>query len=120
MDPPFIVYPQRLYFLGKGTALWEPSPQSMNGIRQAHVQIGDLGYISDGRWTYIFNVHKLPQDDGQATRLPRGFDPLRRPDTFSDDLAQAMQWSTSGSKELSLSLEGSEYVMSFQVEHPEH
>ena len=45
-------------FPGYGHALWEPSPGDLYHI----VEVGDVGYISQGRFHRLFNI-LLPADD---------------------------------------------------------
>jgi hypothetical protein len=64
-----------------GCALWEPRPTNPN----RPVQVGDVGFIREGRFYRLFNA-LLPEDDpSQEPRLPEYFEPLVP--TLSDHVA---------------------------------
>ena len=46
-----------------GYALWEPGPENLHpGAVDLAVEVGDVGYVSEGRFCRLFNVF-LPADD---------------------------------------------------------
>jgi hypothetical protein len=59
-----------------GHALWEPSPDGGYGS----VKIGDVGYVSEGKFHRLFNA-LLPSDDAshQGTPLPEYHEPFIPP-----------------------------------------
>ncbi|VDC05447.1 unnamed protein product [Peniophora sp. CBMAI 1063] len=65
---------------GRGYALFNPQPlRRGNGlVRDPRVEIGDLGYVSDGSFHLLFNVHRRPDDPLQIHGVPAGFRPLER------------------------------------------
>ena len=72
MSPPsYEIYSQELVSLGKGYALWEPDPSS-----RPQVELGDVGYIRDGGFHRLFNIHLQPDDPHQPSILPQGFEVL--------------------------------------------
>ena len=55
-----------------GHALWEPRPRNPN----RSVQIGDVGFILEGRFCHLFSA-LLPADDpSQESRLPEDYELL--------------------------------------------
>ena len=50
--PPHAIYREQLAPLYHGHALWEPD----SGNLYAHVSVGDVGYVSEGRFFRMFNV----------------------------------------------------------------
>lgn len=80
MGDPIAAYRERMYAVGKGSALWHPSPRKFDqhDEPQPHVRVGDVGYIDRGQWTLLFNVHtELP---GALIRNPSR-QPLEKPGT---------------------------------------
>ncbi|KAH9839012.1 uncharacterized protein C8Q71DRAFT_855664 [Rhodofomes roseus] len=67
------VYAQELLPLGHGYPLWDPRPDETAG----EIEIGDVGYIEDGRFRRLFNP-TLPRDDPAncAWGVPKDFRPL--------------------------------------------
>lgn len=64
-----IVYAEQLRNVRHGEPLWQPEPSD-----RGEVQIGDVGYIEDGRFQRLFNAV-----DGSSSRdksLPETFKPL--------------------------------------------
>ncbi|KAI0028779.1 hypothetical protein K488DRAFT_89399 [Vararia minispora EC-137] len=114
----FDEYRKRLYPIGRGHALWSPSPQQIDGTRQPAVQIGDVGYIYDGRWTFLFNVHLTTGAEGQATRLPPAFYPLYRSGVSWSLLPDSSQWSVSGGSSRCISVGVSDSTGALSVRTP--
>ena len=66
------IYREQLAGLYRGYSLWEPGA---NG-QYDPVDIGDVGFIQDGRFCRLFNVY-LPADHPSQTRgVPQGFERL--------------------------------------------
>ncbi|TFY56100.1 hypothetical protein EVJ58_g7847 [Rhodofomes roseus] len=67
------VYAQERLPLGHGYPLWDPRPDETAG----EIEIGDVGYIEDGRFRRLFNP-TLPRDDPAncAWGVPKDFRPL--------------------------------------------
>lgn len=65
--PPSSVYAGKLSCLCLGYPLWYPEPDDKIG----EVQIGDVGYVSDGAFTRLFNVRA---DVPPVTFWPKPFD----------------------------------------------
>lgn len=63
-------------FRGYGHALWEPDPGELYNHRS--VEIGDVGFIRDGKFHRIFNA-LLPHDHPthQNFGTPEGHEPLQ-------------------------------------------
>ncbi|KAI0028780.1 hypothetical protein K488DRAFT_73503 [Vararia minispora EC-137] len=108
-------YRKYLYIIGRGHALWSPSPQQIDGVRQPSVRIGDIGYIYDGRWTFLFNIHLASGAEGQAARLPPGFRPLEKSGVSWSLLPRSTQWSVrSGSSRcISVGLSDSDATIAY-------
>ena len=55
-----------------GHALWEPSP----GVDSTAVEIGDVGFIREGRFHRLFNI-LLPEDHpSHQDGVPQRYEPL--------------------------------------------
>ncbi len=75
MVAPWDIYAEKLFPLGYGHPLWIPEPSREVG----EVRIGDIGYLSDGRFCFLFNCI-YPTDDPINTRgTPVDFQPLEVP-----------------------------------------
>ena len=61
-------------FPGYGHALWEPSPGDLYQV----VEVGDVGYISQGRFHRLFSI-SLPADDPshQNFGVPDNHEPFK-------------------------------------------
>ncbi|EIN11258.1 hypothetical protein PUNSTDRAFT_131428 [Punctularia strigosozonata HHB-11173 SS5] len=70
------VYAQQLYRLGHGLSAWEPEHE---------VQIGDVGFIQDGRFIKLFNATRAENDPCQRLGVPPYFTPLDLPAHLRDD-----------------------------------
>ena len=55
-----------------GHALWEPRPRNPN----RSVQIGDVGFILEGRFHRLFSALLPEGDPSQDSRLPEHYEPL--------------------------------------------
>lgn len=58
---PYVIYPYSLALLGQGYALWYPEPHT-TGVPQ----IGDVGYVSEGSFTRLFNLN-IERQEHQVT-----------------------------------------------------
>jgi hypothetical protein len=57
-----------------GYALWEPDP----GEQYPPVEVGDVGYICEGKFHRLFNALLLGDDQShQRFGVPDGYEPLR-------------------------------------------
>ncbi|KAI0635543.1 hypothetical protein C8Q77DRAFT_1039062, partial [Trametes polyzona] len=72
MVAPWDIYAERLFSLGYGYPLWAPEPSLQFG----EVRIGDIGYLSEGRFHFLFNC-TVPEDDPINVRgVPPGFEAM--------------------------------------------
>ncbi|RPD64561.1 hypothetical protein L226DRAFT_529054 [Lentinus tigrinus ALCF2SS1-7] len=65
---PYDIYMRSLYGLGLGFPLWVPEPEPPFG----EVCLGDVGYISQGRFCLLFNTMRAPTDN-QPHGVPPDF-----------------------------------------------
>ncbi|GJE89743.1 hypothetical protein PsYK624_058490 [Phanerochaete sordida] len=68
-----LVYAEQLVGRGYGLPLWHPEPIGPFG----DVQIGDVGYISEGAFIRLFNALHSKDDPINADGVPAGFSQLR-------------------------------------------
>ena len=79
-------YALQMYGRVRGHALFDPYPGKRLGdgdavIRKPHARIGDVGYILNGAFHRLFNVHLARDDPGQTSNVPDYFEPApRNPD----------------------------------------
>ena len=68
--PPWDTYSQELRSLGHGLPLWRPEPDTRYGA----VSLGDVGYVREGHFRFLFNC-MLPADHSQNSirGVPPGF-----------------------------------------------
>ncbi|KAI0312149.1 hypothetical protein OF83DRAFT_1147446 [Amylostereum chailletii] len=80
--PAHTVYPDTLSFLGRGYALWNPSPttdiRNNMPMHPKALELGDVGYIFEGSFHRLFNVHLPADHPDQGRYLPENFDTLTR------------------------------------------
>ncbi|KAH9918072.1 uncharacterized protein B0H18DRAFT_958089 [Fomitopsis serialis] len=78
MASPGEIYSQELLPLGRGYAIWEPSPPAESELN-VDVELGDVGYFQGDSFCTVFNAFK-PADDprNQRNGVPDGFVPLYR------------------------------------------
>ncbi|TCD64003.1 hypothetical protein EIP91_004671 [Steccherinum ochraceum] len=62
------IYADEMSLLGFGTALWEPAPTTYT-----KVEIGDVGYISDGQFQFLFRACEAQGTRVEGQDVPRGF-----------------------------------------------
>lgn len=65
----FEIYDPQLRYLKLGHALWEPDPKN-----RPPVDIGDVGYIANGGFSPLFNIHLPESHPSQSRRVPEGFE----------------------------------------------
>ena len=58
MDTAWDIYAQRLMHLGHGHPLWGPEPCGRFG----EVRLGDVGYLQDGHFCFLFNAMRTAED----------------------------------------------------------
>jgi hypothetical protein len=98
--PPHEEYEKRMSVLGFGCALWNPSPDIVDGVWNPPTQVGDVGYIWNGKWRYLLNIHLPAGHQEQAPHLPASFVPLPREDVSQTVRYDSMQWTPSKRHEL--------------------
>ena len=76
MRPAYDIYAEQLWNLGYGHPLWSPEPCSQHG----EVQLGDIGYLRDGEFCFLFNCMKEANDPVNALKgVPHNFAVFRPP-----------------------------------------
>ncbi len=63
--------------MGHGYPLWHPDPRPTCG--DSEVQLGDIGYLDQGRFHLLFNCTRLRYDQSHMARrelLPAKFEPF--------------------------------------------
>ena len=80
------VYAEQLYKFNRGLPVWEADPGwgRKTGRRLPAVEVGDVGYMSRGRFICLFNIHLEPDDPRQPEQMPEYFEPLRIEDEDRD------------------------------------
>lgn len=63
------IYAQRLIHLGHGHPLWGPEPSQRFG----EVRLGDVGYLHEGRFCFLFNTMHSADDPVNSRGVPRDF-----------------------------------------------
>ena len=63
------VYAEQLVNRGYGLPLWRPEPVTPTD----EVEIGDVGYVSEGEFIRLFNTMKPAGDPLNANGVPSGF-----------------------------------------------
>ncbi|TFK81792.1 hypothetical protein K466DRAFT_604210 [Polyporus arcularius HHB13444] len=75
--PAHETYAKNLWPLGHGHALWCPEPSLLFG----EVRLGDVGYLRDGHFLFIFNAMRNAADPVNQRGVPEDFEPFVPPDT---------------------------------------
>ena len=70
------VYAQQLIMLGHGYPLWKGTPSNC----QPGVQIGDVGYLSEGEFIRLFNAMASADDPLNAGGVPSSYAPFVKGD----------------------------------------
>lgn len=77
MTPAWDIYARELMPLGFGHPLWGPEPCLQFG----EVRLGDVGYLRDGRFRFLFNTMRDAEDPVNVQRgVPSGFEVFDPPD----------------------------------------
>ncbi|EKM58726.1 uncharacterized protein PHACADRAFT_182972 [Phanerochaete carnosa HHB-10118-sp] len=63
------VYADQLVGRGYGLPLWHPEPTPEHG----EIEVGDVGYVSEGQFIRLFNAMRPEQDPLNALGVPKGF-----------------------------------------------
>lgn len=72
---PYEVYASQLIHLGYGHPLWNPEPAESDPV-----EIGDVGFVSEGRFHRLFNAIRSKDHPMNLRGVPDGFVQLRLPD----------------------------------------
>lgn len=70
------VYAQQLTMLGHGYPLWKGTPSNC----QPGVQIGDVGYLSEGEFIRLFNAMAPEDDPLNSNGVPSNYTPFVKGD----------------------------------------
>lgn len=62
MRPAYDIYAKELWGLGHGHPLWGPEPDPHYG----EVRLGDVGYLSNGYFSFLFNSMRRADDPVNA------------------------------------------------------
>ncbi|EKM58722.1 uncharacterized protein PHACADRAFT_117831 [Phanerochaete carnosa HHB-10118-sp] len=83
----WFVYAEQLVGRGYGLPLWHPEPIRY-GKEPREVEIGDVGYVSEGRFIRLFNAMRPKGDTLNACGMPKGFEVLKanEENLFSDPM----------------------------------
>ncbi|KAI0032627.1 hypothetical protein K488DRAFT_70476 [Vararia minispora EC-137] len=98
--------------LGRGYALWDPQPVQRQNDREASdppVCIGDVGFIKDGKWQHLFNIHRAADEQQGIPKLPDDFKPVplgRGDPQIVERGPQLLSSSTSSSTKVGIDGEG--------------
>lgn len=76
---PYEVYASQLIHLGYGHPLWDPEPP-----KSGPVEIGDVGFVSEGRFHRLFNAIRSQDDPINQGNVPGSFVQLCLPDEQRD------------------------------------
>lgn len=74
------IYAEQLIPRGYGLPLWKPEPP-----RSGEHEIGDVGFLQNGRFCRLFNSMKSPDDPVNILGVPEGFKPLVLPEHLLDE-----------------------------------
>lgn len=77
MLAPWDIYAQKLLHLGHGHPLWGPEPSDRFG----EIRLGDVGYLEQGRFCFLFNTMKEGNDPINSRGVPEGFSKFDPPDS---------------------------------------
>lgn len=70
--PARFTYAEQLAGRGYGLPLWYPEPTQYSGV-PCEVEIGDVGYVSEGCFKRLFNVMRPKSDPLNVHGVPNGF-----------------------------------------------
>lgn len=72
-------YAKELWSLRHGHLLWSPEPSSVFG----EVNLGDVGYLDEGRFCFLFNTMRAAEDPINKRGVPEEFQQFVPPDPNS-------------------------------------
>lgn len=75
MSPAWEIYAQRLDSPGWGRPMWFPEPSDQFGA----VHIGDVGYLYEGRFQFLFNSMGPAGNPRNVRGKPHGYTPFQPP-----------------------------------------
>ncbi|KAI0366169.1 hypothetical protein BV20DRAFT_1124493 [Pilatotrama ljubarskyi] len=81
MVAPWDIYAAKLFPCGYGHPLWIPEPSIVSG----EIQIGDVGYLDEGRFHFLFHAMRPSDDPVNIRGTPANFVPFRAPSPFIVD-----------------------------------
>ena len=64
------IYAKELFQYGHGYPLWGPEPDTTYG----EVRLGDVGYLREGRFCFLFNTMRPQSDPINSGGVPENFD----------------------------------------------
>ncbi|KAI0718550.1 hypothetical protein C8T65DRAFT_79939 [Cerioporus squamosus] len=79
IHPAHHIYAQELWSLGHGHAMWGPEPSLAFG----EVRLGDVGYLREGHFSFLFNCMCDPHDPINKRGVPEDFEVFAPPDPNS-------------------------------------
>ncbi|RDX43503.1 hypothetical protein OH76DRAFT_1192777 [Lentinus brumalis] len=81
------IYAKELLHLGFGHPLWIPEPSPESG----EVQLGDVGYLSQGKFCFLFNCMRGADDQVNRRGVPEGFEVFIPPDGPVEESANTIR-----------------------------
>ncbi len=81
------IYAKELRHLGFGHPLWVPEPSPESG----EVQLGDVGYLSQGKFCFLFNCMRDSDDLVNRRGVPEGFEVFIPPDGPVEESAKSIR-----------------------------
>ncbi|RPD59738.1 hypothetical protein L227DRAFT_157437 [Lentinus tigrinus ALCF2SS1-6] len=81
------IYAKELRDLGFGHPLWVPEPSPESG----EVQLGDIGYLSQGKFCFLFNCMRSADDPVNRKGVPDGFQVFVPPDGPAEESAKSIR-----------------------------
>ena len=81
------IYSKELRDLGFGHPLWVPEPSPEAG----EVQLGDVGYLSQGKFCFLFNCMRDADHPVNRKGVPEGFKVFVPPDGPGEESAKSIR-----------------------------
>ncbi|TFK84726.1 hypothetical protein K466DRAFT_496053 [Polyporus arcularius HHB13444] len=81
------IYAKELRDLGFGQPLWIPEPSPESG----EVQLGDVGYLSQGKFCFLFNCMRSADDPVNRKGVPASFEVFIPPDGPVEESAKTIR-----------------------------
>ncbi|KAI0715782.1 hypothetical protein C8T65DRAFT_694606 [Cerioporus squamosus] len=81
------IYAKELGHLGYGYPLWVPEPSPESG----EVRLGDVGYLSQGKFCFLFNCMRGVDDPVNRNGVPEGFKLFVPPDGPGEESAKTIR-----------------------------